>query len=41
MLDAAFLSHVVFWVIGAIIVVGAVSSIGAMLSMGRATHRKD
>ncbi|BDZ37706.1 hypothetical protein [Microbacterium suwonense] len=41
MLDAAFLSHVVFWLIGAIVVVGTVSSIGAMYWMGRATNRKD
>lgn len=41
MLDAAFLSHVVFWVIGAIIVCGTVSSLAAMYAMGRAGNRKD
>ncbi|MFD5226808.1 hypothetical protein ACFWHT_14425 [Microbacterium sp. NPDC058342] len=41
MLDAAFLSHVVLWLIGAIAVCGVVSSIAAMFAMGRSGYRKD
>ncbi|WCD91695.1 hypothetical protein [Microbacterium sp. nov. GSS16] len=41
MLDAAFLSHVVLWVIGAIAVCGVVSSFAAMFSMGRSGYRED
>lgn len=41
MLDAAFLSHIVLWVIGAIVVCGAVSSVVAMFFMGRTSYRKD
>lgn len=41
MLDAAFLSHVVLWVIGAIAVCGVVSSFVAMFAMGRSAYRED
>jgi len=41
MLDAAFLSHVVFWIIGAIAVCGVVSAFAAMFFMGRSGYRKD
>jgi len=41
MLDSAFLSHVVLWVIGAITVCGVVSSAVAMLAMSRTAYRKD
>lgn len=41
MLDAASLSHVVLWVIGAIALCGVVSSFAAMFSMGRSGYRKD
>ncbi|WP_259363333.1 hypothetical protein [Microbacterium esteraromaticum] len=41
MLDAAFLSHVLLWVIGAIAVCGVVSSFAAMFSLGRSGYRKD
>ncbi|WP_309129017.1 hypothetical protein [Microbacterium sp.] len=41
MLDGAFLSHVVLWVIGAIAVCGVVSSFAAMFAMGRSGYRKD
>jgi len=41
MLDAAFLSHVIFWITGAIVVCGTVSCVGAMYVMGRSGYRKD
>ncbi|WP_336646771.1 hypothetical protein [Microbacterium sp. USHLN186] len=41
MLDAAFLSHVILWVIGAIALGGIVSSFAAMFAMGRSGYRKD
>lgn len=41
MLDAAFLSHVILWIIGAIAVCGVVSSFAAMFFMGRSGYRKD
>lgn len=41
MLDGAFLSHVVLWIIGAIAVCGVVSSFAAMFAMGRTAYRKD
>jgi len=41
MLDSAFLSHVVLWVIGALAVCGVVSSFAAMFAMGRSGYRQD
>ena len=41
MLDSAFLSHVVLWVIGARAVCGVVSSFAAMFAMGRSGYRQD
>ncbi|MGW9628628.1 hypothetical protein [Microbacterium sp. NPDC055521] len=41
MFDAAFLSHVTFWIIGGIAVCGVVSSIAAMYAMGRSGYRED
>ena len=41
MLDAAFLSHALLWLIGAMAVVGGVTCIGAMFTMGRSGYRKD
>ncbi|MEV7633562.1 hypothetical protein AB0N64_14275 [Microbacterium sp. NPDC089318] len=41
MLDAAFLSHVALWIIGAIAVGGVVSSFAALISMGRSGYRED
>lgn len=40
-MDGAFVSHVIFWIIGAMTAVAAVASIGAMYSMGRSSYRKD
>ena len=39
MLDGAFLSHVLFWLIGSMTVCAVVLSVGALFSMGRS--RKD
>jgi len=41
MLDAAFLSHALYWLIGAMTVCGAVMMMAAMFSMGRSGYRKD
>ncbi|SJN35175.1 hypothetical protein FM104_08765 [Microbacterium esteraromaticum] len=41
MLDAAFLSHVLLWFIGAMSVVGVVTMTGALILMGRTGYRKD
>lgn len=41
MLDGAFLSHVLLWLIGAMTVCAAVASFGALFSMGRSGNRKD
>jgi len=41
MLDGAFLSHVLFWLIGAMTLAGVVLGFGAMFSMGRSGYRKD
>jgi hypothetical protein len=41
MLDGAFLSHVILWVIGAMSVCAVVGSFAALFSMGRSGYRKD
>ncbi|MFJ2370548.1 hypothetical protein [Microbacterium sp. NPDC087665] len=41
MLDGAFLSHVLLWVIGAMTVCAAIGSFAALFSMGRSGYRKD
>ena len=41
MLDAAFLSHVLLWLIGAMSVCAAVATGAALFSLGRSSYRKD
>lgn len=41
MLDAAFLSHAILWLIGAMALGAVVSTIGALYAMGRSGYRKD
>jgi hypothetical protein len=41
MIDGAFLSHVIGWLIGAMAVCATVFSIGALCAMGRTGYRKD
>lgn len=41
MLDGAFFSHVILWVIGAMSICAAVASFAALFSMGRSGARKD
>lgn len=40
MLDAAFLSHAIYWLIGLMTVCGTVLTFGAFLSLGRSGNRK-
>lgn len=41
MFDAAFLSHVIFWLIGAMTVCAVVTGFAALFSLGRSGYRKD
>ncbi|WP_259461159.1 MULTISPECIES: hypothetical protein [unclassified Microbacterium] len=41
MLDGAFFSHVLLWLIGAMSVCAAVATAGALFSLGRGGARKD
>lgn len=41
MLDGAFLSHAIGWLIGAMTLCAAVFTFGALFSMGRSGYRKD
>ena len=41
MFDGAFLSHALFWLIGAMTVCATVLSLGALFSMGRSGYRMD
>lgn len=41
MLDAAFISHALLWLIGAMTVGAAVAMLGAFFAMGRSSYRKD
>ncbi|MFF7293439.1 hypothetical protein ACFY9N_13005 [Microbacterium sp. NPDC008134] len=41
MLDGAFFSHVILWVIGAMTVCATLASFGALFAMGRSGYRKD
>ena len=41
MLDAAFLSHVLLWVIGAMSLCAAVAPGAALFSLGRSGYRQD
>lgn len=41
MIDGAFLSHVLLWLIGAMTLCATVFTIGAMYAMGRSGYRKD
>lgn len=40
-MDYGFLSHAIFWLIGAMAALGAVLTVGAFWSLGRASYRKD
>ncbi|WP_461474253.1 hypothetical protein [Microbacterium sp. HJ5] len=40
-MEYGFLSHALFWLIGAMAAVGAVLTIGAFWSLGRSSYRKD
>ena len=40
-MDAALVSHVIYWFIGALSVVTAVGAVVAMVSMGRSSYRRD
>lgn len=40
-MDAAFISHVIYWLIGGMAVVGTIGMIGASVAMGRSAYRKD
>jgi len=41
MIDGAFLSHAILWLIGAMTVCATVLTAGALFSMGRTGYRKD
>lgn len=41
MLDGAFLSHVILWLIGGMTLCAIVGTFGALVSMGRSGYRKD
>lgn len=41
MLDGAFLSHALLWLIGTMTVCAVVGSFGALFAMGRSSYRKD
>jgi len=41
MLDGAFLSHAIAWLIGAMTIGAAVAAFAALFSMGRSGYRKD
>ncbi|GAA1545378.1 hypothetical protein HD600_000328 [Microbacterium ginsengiterrae] len=41
MIDGAFLSHAILWLIGGMTVCATVFTIGALFSMGRTAYRKD
>ncbi|KJQ54526.1 hypothetical protein [Microbacterium sp. SA39] len=41
MLDGAFFSHVILWLIGGMTVCAVVGSFAALFSMGRSGYRKD
>lgn len=41
MLDGAFFSHVIHWVIGAMSVFTAIACSAALFSLGRSGYRKD
>lgn len=41
MLDGAFLSHAIAWLIGAMTLCAAVGAFGALFSLGRSGYRKD
>ena len=41
MLDGAFLSHAILWLIGAMTLCATVFTIGALFSLGRSGYRKD
>jgi hypothetical protein len=40
-MDYGFMSHAIFWLIGAMAALGAVLTVGAFWSLGRASYRKD
>lgn len=40
-LDGAFISHLLFWIVGGMTAVGFVLTIGAFFTMGRSSYRKD
>ncbi|MGO1508270.1 hypothetical protein [Microbacterium sp.] len=41
MIDGAFLSHAILWLIGAMTLCATVLTVGALFSMGRTGYRKD
>lgn len=41
MIDGAFLSHAIGWLIGAMAVCATVFTFGALFAMGRSGYRKD
>lgn len=41
MLDGAFLSHALLWLIGGMSVCAVVASFGALFALGRSGYRKD
>ena len=41
MLDAAFMSHAILWLIGAMALGAIVTTAGALFAMGRSGYRKD
>lgn len=41
MIDGAFLSHGILWLIGAMTLCATVLTVGALFSMGRTGYRKD
>ncbi|WP_277884366.1 hypothetical protein [Microbacterium sp. H1-D42] len=41
MLDAAFISHAILWLIGLMAVGAVVATFGALFAMGRSGYRKD
>lgn len=40
-MDAALVSHVILWIIGAMSVCSVIATAGALFSMGRSGYRKD
>ncbi len=41
MVDGAFLTHVLTWVIGGMVICTTILTIGALMAMGRSGYRKN